>query len=84
MADVKIFEDVYQPMGKRQFDEAVKTLVQASRYAFALPPSPASAEFRQAYIDAINRVLSGRQTPRAALNQAQREAQAAINRNRRR
>jgi hypothetical protein len=29
-------------------------------------------------MDAINRVLEGRQTPRAALNQAQREAQRAI------
>ena len=83
-ADRRIFEDVYQPMGRRQFDDAVKLLYQAPRYAFALPPSPASAEFRQAYIDAVNRVLEGRQSPRAALNQAQREAQTAIDRNRRR
>ena len=83
-ADIKIYEDVYQPLGKRQFDEAVRLLVNASRYGFALPVSPGSAELRQAYIDAINRVLTGRQTPRQALNQAQREAQAAIDRNRRR
>ena len=83
-ADVKILEDVYQPMGRRQFDEAVKLLYRAPRYCFAIPSSPGSAEFRQAYIDAINRVLSGRQSVRAALNQAQREAQTAIDRNRRR
>ena len=83
-ADVKIFEDVYQPMGNRAFDEAVKLLVHASKYAFALPASPASAEFRQAYIDAINRVLEGRQTPRRALNQAQKEAQSAIDKARKR
>lgn len=77
-ADVKIFEDVYQPLGNKDFDDAVKKLINAPRYAFALPPSPASAEFRQAYTDAVNRVLTGRQTPRQALNQAQREAQAAI------
>ena len=71
-------------MGRRQFDEVVRLLVRSARYAFALPPSPASDEFRTAYIDAINRVLTGRQTPRQALNQAQREAQTAINRNRRR
>ena len=82
-ADVKIYEDVYQPIGKKQFDDAVRLLVQSSRYAFALPVSPGSAELRQAYLDAVNRVLTGRQTPRAALNQAQREAQAAIDRNRR-
>jgi len=79
MADRKIYEDVYQAIGKKQFDDAVKLLVQAPRYAFALPSSPASQQLRQAYIDAINRVLAGQQTPRAALNQAQSEAQKAIN-----
>jgi multiple sugar transport system substrate-binding protein len=79
-ADLRIYEDVYQSLGKPQFDRAVNLLVRSSRYAFALPPSPASAEFRQAYLDAINRVLAGRQTPRQALNQAQREAQRAIDR----
>jgi multiple sugar transport system substrate-binding protein len=78
-ADVKIFEDIYQPMGNKQFDDAVTLLVRAPRYGFAIPLSPASAEFRQAWIDAVNRVLEGRQTPRQALDQAQREGQAAIN-----
>jgi multiple sugar transport system substrate-binding protein len=77
-ADVRVYEDVYQPMGRRQFDTAVQLLVQSSRYGFAMPASPASAEVRQAWMDAINRVLTGRQSPRAALNQAQREAQRAI------
>ena len=78
-ADVAIYEDIYQKMGNKDFDDAVSLLVRAPRYAFAIPLSPASAEFRQAWIDAINRVLEGRQTPRQALDQAQREAQAAIN-----
>lgn len=78
-ADVKIYEDIYQPMGNKDFDDAVSLLVRAPRYAFAVPLSPASAEFRQAWVDAINRVLEGRQTPRQALDQAQREAQDAIN-----
>jgi multiple sugar transport system substrate-binding protein len=77
-ADVKIYEDIYQPSGKRQFDSAVRLLVQSSRYAFAMPPSPASAEVRQAWMDGINRVLAGKQSPKAALDQAQREAQRAI------
>jgi multiple sugar transport system substrate-binding protein len=79
-ADVKIFEDIYQKMGNADFDNAVALLVRAPRYAFSVPLSPASTEFRQAWIDAINRVLEGRQSPRQALDQAQREAQAAINR----
>ena len=78
-ADVKIYEDIYQPMGNKDFDDAVALLVRAPRYAFAIPLSPASTQFRQAWVDAINRVLEGRQTPRQALNQAQREAQDAIN-----
>ena len=82
-ADVKVYEDIYQRMGNKQFDDAVTLLVRAPRYAFAIPLSPASTEFRQAWIEAVNRVLEGRQTPRQALNQAQREAQAAINRARR-
>jgi multiple sugar transport system substrate-binding protein len=81
-ADNQILRNVYEPLGRPQFRAAVRLLYDASRFAFALPPSPASAEFRQAYIDGINRVLNGQQSVRAALNQAQREAQAAINRNR--
>jgi multiple sugar transport system substrate-binding protein len=79
-ADVKIYEDIYQPIGNKDFDDAVALLVRAPRYAFSVPLSPASAEFKQAWTDAINRVLEGRQTPRQALDQAQRDAQAAIDR----
>ncbi len=82
-ADVKIYEDIYQPMGNRDFDSAVALLVRAPRYAFAIPLSPASSEFKQAWTDAINRVLERRQSPKQALDQAQREAQAAIDRARR-
>ena len=82
-ADLRIFQDVYQPMGNRQFDEAVQRLYTVPRFGFALPPSPASAEINQAMIDGINRALEGRQSARAALNQAQREALRAYNRNRR-
>jgi len=78
-ADVKIYEDIYQPLGNKDFDSAVSLLTRAPRYAFAIPLSPASTEFRQAWVDAINRVLNGQQTPRQALDQAQKEAQAAIN-----
>jgi multiple sugar transport system substrate-binding protein len=77
-ADVKIFEDIYQPMGNKDFDDAVTLLVRAPRYGFAIPLSPASAQFRVAWVDAVNRVLEGRQSPRQALDQAQREAQDAI------
>jgi multiple sugar transport system substrate-binding protein len=76
---VKIYQDIYQKMGNPQFDKAVDLLVAVSRYGFTIPASPAGNEFHQAWMDAVNRVLSGSQTPRQALNQAQREAQSAIN-----
>jgi len=46
--------------------------------AFSIPANPAGAEFRQAWQDAVNRVLNGEQTAQEALDQAQAEAQAAF------
>lgn len=83
IADKRIFEDLYQSFGKKSYDEAVRLLVDVQRYGFEQPSSPGGAEYAQAMTDAVNRVLSGRQTPRQALNQAQKEAQTAINRNKR-
>ncbi len=79
-ADVKLYEDIYQKVGNPDFDDAVALLTRVPRYAFSIPLSPASAEFKQAWVDAVTRVLEGRQSPKAALDRAQREAQAAINR----
>jgi multiple sugar transport system substrate-binding protein len=81
VADQKTYNDIYQSFGHPQFDAAVVTLVHAAKYGFELPPSPGGQQLVQAYIDAINRVLAGQQSTTAALNQAQKEAQAAINAN---
>jgi multiple sugar transport system substrate-binding protein len=78
LADVKIFEDLYQSFGSKAYDDAVRLLVNVQKYGFELPASPAGDEFYQAMQDAVNRVLSGKQTPAAALKQAQKEAQTAI------
>jgi multiple sugar transport system substrate-binding protein len=43
-----------------------------------LPANPADAEFKTAWQDAVNRVLNGQQTPQEAMDQAQEEAQAAL------
>jgi multiple sugar transport system substrate-binding protein len=80
-ADKKTYEDIYQSFGHPQFDNAVKILVNAPKYGFELPPSPGGEQFRQAFIDAINKVLTGAATPRQALNDAQQVAQKAINDN---
>ena len=59
-------------------EETVKKVLDVQRFSFGIPASPASAEFTQAWTDAVNRVLAGQQTPAQALNQAQKEAVAAI------
>jgi multiple sugar transport system substrate-binding protein len=80
-ADQKIYNDVYQSFGHPQFDKAVQTTVHSSKYGFELPASPGGQQLVQSVTDAVNRVLAGSQTPKAALNQAQREAQKAIDAN---
>ena len=80
VADKLIYSQTYTSINK-YFDEAVKKFVDLQRYSFNIPASPASAEFAQAWNDAINRVLAGQQSPKAALDQAQKEAIAAIKKN---
>jgi multiple sugar transport system substrate-binding protein len=67
-----------QPSGSEVFDAAVKVLVEVQDYAFSMPASPAGSEFKQAWQDAVNRVLAGEQTAAKALAQAQQEAQDAL------
>ena len=77
IADQDIYKQTYTSINK-YFDQAVKKVLDVQRFSFGIPASPASAEFKQAWNDAVNRVLAGQQSPKAALNQAQKEAVAAI------
>jgi multiple sugar transport system substrate-binding protein len=81
VADKKLFEDIYHATGNPAYDDAVKYLVNAPKYGFELPPTPAGAQFANAYNSAVQRVLTGQQSISAALAQAQKEAQAAIDAN---
>ncbi len=78
VADEQILK-LYEKTRRKGFDDAVRLNVRVQKYAFAIPASPASAEFQQAWQDAVNRVLAGQQSPKAALKRAQSEAQKAIN-----
>jgi len=80
-ADKKLYEDIYHETGNPAYNDAVKILVNASKYGFELPPTPAGAQFANAYNSAVQRVLTGQQSIKAALAQAQKEAQAAIDAN---
>ncbi|WP_051941194.1 extracellular solute-binding protein [Phaeacidiphilus oryzae] len=77
-ADRIIEKDVWKPTGKPAFDQATRTLYAIAPKAFAVPANSAGEEFQNAWQSAINRVLSGEQTPRQALDQAQAEAQSAL------
>jgi multiple sugar transport system substrate-binding protein len=78
VADKKLYEDVYHETGSSDYNDVVKYLVNASKYGFELPPTPAGAQFANAYNSAVQRVLTGQQSVAAALAQAQTEAQKAI------
>jgi multiple sugar transport system substrate-binding protein len=77
VADQAIYKQTYTSINP-YFDQAVKKVLDVQRFSFSIPASPASAEFKQAWNDAITRVLAGQQTPKQALNQAQKESVAAI------
>jgi multiple sugar transport system substrate-binding protein len=78
LADEQIFGEVVQPIEIEAFQNGVDTILEVQENAFAIPANPAGSEFRQAWVDAVNRVLNGEQTAQEALDQAQAEAQAAL------
>ena len=78
LADDEIFGTIFQPSGNEAFDNAVNVILETQDSAFSIPSNPAGAEFRQAWEDAVNRVLNGEQSAQEALDQAQGEAQEAL------
>lgn len=78
VADEQIFGTYVKESGNQAFDDAVKVMVSVQDHAFAIPANPAGSEFKQAWTDAVNRVMNGEQTAQQALDQAQQEAQSAL------
>src|SRR5690606_16096822 len=78
LADERIFSELVQTSGNEAFDHGVEVILEVQDASFSIPANPAGAEVRQAWIDAVNRVLNGEQTAEDALSQAQEEAQAAL------
>jgi multiple sugar transport system substrate-binding protein len=64
--------------GGAPWDDGVAAMYEANDNTFALPASPADAEFETAMQDAVNSVLSGEAEPADALGQAQETAQKAL------
>ncbi|GHG47286.1 MULTISPECIES: extracellular solute-binding protein [Amycolatopsis] len=78
VADREIFGSLVQLKDRPAFDAAVRTVLTAQDSAFTMPASPAGSEFKTAWQNAVNRVLSGEQQPADALRQGQQEAQRAL------
>lgn len=78
VADREIFGTLVQLQDRPAFDAAVRTVLKAQDSAFTMPASPAGSEFKTAWQNAVNRVLSGEQQPADALRQGQQEAQRAL------
>lgn len=78
VADEIIFSEIVGPTGNDALDDGIATVLEVSEYAFSIPANPVGSEFRQAWQDAVNRVLNGEQTAEEALTQAQSEAQEAL------
>ncbi|MFI7420633.1 ABC transporter substrate-binding protein [Nonomuraea sp. NPDC049684] len=64
--------------GGEPWDSGVKAFYEANEHTFSLPANPADKEFKDAWQGAVNRVLNGQDQPRQALDRAQRDAQAAL------
>ncbi|MCZ4602682.1 extracellular solute-binding protein [Streptomyces sp. Lzd4kr] len=77
-ADRIIEQKVWKPTGNAAFGRATRIVFDISRKGFTVPSNAAGTEFKMAWQNAVNRVLSGEQSPRQALDQAQREAQSAL------
>jgi multiple sugar transport system substrate-binding protein len=77
VADKRIFKEDYTPINP-YFDQTTKLVLDVQQHSFNIPASPASAEFFDAWTNAVNSVLTGQASPRSALNKAQKVAVAAI------
>jgi len=60
------------------FANAIEATYAANDAAFTIAGNPADSEFKTAWTDAINRVLSGEASAQDSLDQAQTEAQDAL------
>ena len=77
-ADERIMSTVYEPSGIKALDDGVKVIEQLQSVVSPSPASLAGRPVTTAYEQAITRVMEGKQTPRAAMAQAQKEAQKAL------
>lgn len=77
-ADEVIFNEIVDLSEFPNLQAAVQTILDVQEHAFALPPSPAAAEFQNAWTAAATAVVNGEGEAEPELQDAQETAQAAI------
>jgi multiple sugar transport system substrate-binding protein len=77
-ADRDIETKIWKPSGNKPYDQATRVLFDVQDHGFSVPANAAGSEFTSAWQKAVNRVLAGAQSPREALDQAQKQAQSVL------
>lgn len=75
-ADIKVKAMITPTTGA--FQDAIDATYAASAASFTVPGNPAAAEVTTAWTDGVNRVLTGQANAQDSLDQAQKEAQSAL------
>ena len=60
------------------WNDAIDAMYEANDNTFSFPANPADAQFKDAWQDAVNRVLNGQMDPQESLDKGQEEAQTAL------
>jgi multiple sugar transport system substrate-binding protein len=77
-ADETIFSDIVDLSDYPVFEAAVNAYLSVQDAAFVIPPSPAAEEIQLAWATAVDSVLNGNADAQSALDQAQADAEAAV------
>jgi multiple sugar transport system substrate-binding protein len=77
-ADEIIFSEIVDLSEYPVFEAAVESYLSVQDAAFVLPPSPASEEIQLAWATAVDDVLNGNADAQSALDQAQTDAEDAV------
>ncbi|WP_162606268.1 extracellular solute-binding protein [Jiangella asiatica] len=79
-ADDKVFGELYTPgTGENQkWDDAVQAVLEAQADAWVMPANAVGAQFKDAWLEATNRILTGEQDAASALAEAQDKVEQAL------
>jgi multiple sugar transport system substrate-binding protein len=78
-AIVKLYNAYAKNLSTNPFGQSVIESYKVEPYSFTIPNSPASEAVNTAWTTSVTAALNGTMTPTAALDQAQSQAQTAIN-----